>query len=256
MDEQKNENIKMNTNPVFKRIYNETAHEAGYGASYKGIIIKSALMFLALVVTAIGSLFIPFTSIELYIGLIFGSLIMASVSVFIASFSVRLAPVFSFVYVVAEGFVLGFVSAMFDMMFPGIVTLAVLITLGIFAGMLVLYSTKLIVVTSRFRKIMLGVSFGILFSMLFIGVFSLFDGGDLWANTFGGNGALSILLSLILIFYGSFMLVLSFDNAKLLVSSGVDKRYEWQVGLGLMVSTVYIYLQVLRLLAILMSRRD
>lgn len=256
MDEQRNQNINMNTNPVFKKVYNDTIHEGGYGASYKGIIIKAAIMFATLVVTAIGSLFLPTTNLGLYVGLLIGSLIMGSVSVFIASFSVRLAPTFSFIYVIAEGFILGFISALFEMVYPGIVTLAVLITLGIFAGMLVLYSTKLIIVTSRFRKVMLGVSIGILFSMFFIGIFSLFDGGALWANTFGGNGPVALLVSLLLIVYGSFMLVMSFDNARLIVASGVDKRYEWQVSLGLMVSTVYIYVQVLRLLVILMSRRD
>ncbi len=256
MNNENQENVRMNTNPVFGRIHRETEGVGGYGASYKGITIKTSLMFLTLFLTAFGSLFLIGLAPGIYIGILIASMIMSFVSVLVASFSVRLAPTFSFIYAISEGVLLGMISLLFELIFPGIVTLAMMITLGIFAGMLVLYSTKLIVVTSRFRKVMLGVSFGIMFSMFFIGIFSLFDGGALWMTTFGGNGPLALLISLLLIFYGAFMLVMSFDNAKLIVSNGVDKRYEWQVGLGLIVSTVYIYVQVLRLLAIIMSRRD
>lgn len=256
MNRQENQNYQTTSNPVFNRIHSETEGVGGYGASYKGIMLKTGISFLTLIVAAIGSLFILGLSTEVYIGLVIGSLIMASVSVFIASFSVRLAPTFTIIYSVSEGIVLGLISAMLEAIFPGIVMLAVLITLGIFGGMLVLYSTKLVVVTSRFRKVMLGLSFGIMMSMLLIGIVSIFDGGNLWMNTFGGNTDISLLLTLFLLLYGSFMLVINFDNAKMLVSSGIDKRYEWQASLGLMVSTVYIYIQVLRLLLIILSRRD
>ena len=176
-----------------------------------------------------------------------------------ASFSTRLAPAFSIVYAVCEGVFLGILTLIYAASFPetNIVGLAVLITVGIFIAMLVLYSTKLIVASTRFRRVMYGVSFSILAVFLVVGIASIFDGGVIWFTLFGDvNSPLVLFISLLFVFYGAFMLVINFDNANMLVSRGVDKKYEWVVSLGLIVSIIYIYVQVLRLLAILLSRNN
>ncbi len=245
------------TNPVFTKIKKENTEGVTYGASYGGILVKTAVLFGVLIVSAIGSLFILANAPEFYIPLLIISMIMAILSVVVASFSTRLAPVFSVIYSLSEGVLLGMISLLFSAAFPemNIIFLAVVITFGIFAGMLVLYSTKLIVASNRFRRIMMGISFAILFTVIIVGLVSIFDQGAMWYTLFGNpNSPLVLLLTLLLILYGAFMLVISFDDAKNIVSSGADKKYEWQVGLGLIVSTVYIYVQVLRLLAILASR--
>ncbi len=250
-----------NTNPVFSKVRKDTSDQAiSYGASYTGITLKTGLLFLLIVASAFGSYFIlakaPF---EVYIAGLIISSIVAFVSVFIASFSPKLAMPFSILYSIAEGFLLGFIVLIYTLAFPNdnIAGLAILITLGIFAGMLVLYSTKLIVVTSRFRRVMLGFTFAILFTFIFVGIASLFDGGRLSYTLFGNpNSGLVLFLALLLVLYGAFMLVMSFDDARNIVSMGADKKYEWVVSLGLVVSTIYIFIQVLRLLAILASRRD
>ncbi len=254
-----------NTNPVFSKVRKDTSDQAiSYGASYTGITLKTGLLFLLIVASAFGSYFIlakaPF---EVYIAGLIISSIVAFVSVFIASFSPKLAMPFSILYSIAEGFLLGFIVLVYNAAFSdsgmnmNIAGLAILITLGIFAGMLVLYSTKLIVVTSRFRRVMLGFTFAILFTFIFVGIASLFDGGRLSYTLFGNpNSGLVLFLALLLVLYGAFMLVMSFDDARNIVSMGADKKYEWVVSLGLVVSTIYIFIQVLRLLAILASRRD
>ncbi len=249
-----------NTNPVFSKVRRDTSSQAiSYGASYQGVILKTGLLFLLIIASAFGSYFLLESSMEVYIGGLIVSLIVAFVSVFIASISPRLAMPFSIIYALAEGFVLGFIVLIYTLAFPddNIAGLAILITLGIFAGMLVLYSTKLIVVTSRFRRVMLGVSFALLFTFLFVGIVSLFDGGKMSYTLFGNPySGLVLFIALLLILYGAFMLVMSFDDAKNIVSMGADKKYEWVVSLGLVVSTIYIFIQVLRLLAILASRKD
>ena len=65
---------------------------------------------------------------------------------------------------------------------------------------------------------------------------------------------LVLFITLLLILYGSFMLVINFDNAKMIVSTGADKKYEWAVSLGLLVSIIYIYVQVIRLIIIIYAR--
>jgi len=248
-----------NTNPIFSKVQRDTKDIVGYGASYRGILLKTFGLFGVLILSAVGSLFLLASFPQLYVGLLITSIIMAFISVVVASSSTRLAPTFSVIYSVCEGVTLGLLSLIYAAAFPGsnIIFLALIITFGIFAGMLILYSTKLIVVTSRFRRVMLGISFALLATMLLTLIVSFFDGGQLRFMLFGDvNSPLVLFIALLLILYGAFMLVMSFDNAKLIVSSGVDKKYEWQVGLGLIVSTVYIYVQVLRLLAILLSRKE
>ncbi len=245
------------TNPVFNRVQRETESVQGYGASYKGIIIKTTMLLLITVASGIGSLFLAAFSPTVYIAILIIASIMAFVSVMVASFSPRLAPAFSVVYAVCEGVILGIITLLYAASFPetNIVGLAVLITIGIFIGMLVLYSTKLIVASTRFRRVMYGISFSILAVFLVVGIASFFDGGKMWFTLFGDvNSPLVLFLSLLLVLYVAFMLVINFDNANMLVSNGVDKKYEWVVSLGLIVSIVYIYVQVLRLLAILLSR--
>lgn len=249
----------MNSNPIFTKLAKQQEQETiRIQASYKGVVMKTILMFAILVVSAITSLLLAIKVPTLYLVLLIASLIMGFVSVMVASTSPRLSRPFSIIYAVSEGFLVGVISVMFAAAFEGlnIIGLAVIITLGIFAGMLVLYMTNLIQVTSRMRKVLYGISFGILFSLLFVGLVSIFDGGSTWYTLFGNPySPLVLLLTLLFIFYGAFMLVISFDDAKRIVEGGADKNYEWMVGLGLVVSTIYIYFQVLRLLAIILSRR-
>lgn len=245
------------TNPVFSKVQRETEQVQGYGASYKGIIFKTMALLLATLVSGAGSLFLATLSPNLYIVLLIIAPIVGTISVIVASVSPRMAPAFSFVYAAAEGTFLGMLTFMYSVAFDGvnIVGLAVLITLGIFIGMLVLYSTRLVVATSRFRKVMYGVSFGILAVMLLVSIISIFDGGAIWHSLFGDpNSPIVLFLSLLFVFYGAFMLILNFDNAQMIVSNGADKKYEWTVSLGLIISLIYIYVQVLRLLAIIFAR--
>jgi uncharacterized YccA/Bax inhibitor family protein len=73
---------------------------------------------------------------------------------------------------------------------------------------------------------------------------------------FGNSYGLAIGISVFLIIYGALMLTLDFDRAEAIVSSGADKKYEWMVALGLMVTIVWLYIEILRLIMIVASKRD
>lgn len=250
--------LKQNSNPVLNKVRKDSKEIAiTEGASYLGVIIKTGILFAIMVVSAVLGIVLLGAYPTVAIGILIASLFVALISVFVASFVPRLAMPFSIIYAAAEGLLLGMISLVYAASFPdfNIIPLALMITFGIFGGMLALYSTKLIVVTNRFKRVMLGISFAILFSFVIVFIASIFDGGATRHLLFGDvNSPLVLLIAILLIFYGAFMLVWSFDDAKNIVESGAPKRYEWLVGLGLVVSTVYIYLQVLRLLAILASR--
>ena len=71
---------------------------------------------------------------------------------------------------------------------------------------------------------------------------------------FANNSGLVLLMSAFILLYGAFMLVLDFEQVNVIVANGFDKRYEWTAALGLMVTIVWIYIEVLRLLAIISNR--
>ena len=245
------------SNPVFSRLEKETAEVQGYGASYKGITIKTSILLALIVASGFGSMLLLVNFPTVYLVLFFVAMIVGFISVIVASASPRLARTFSIIYALCEGVWLGTLTLMVSAAyqeFP-VAQLAILITLAIFGGMLVLYSTKLVVASSRFRRVMFGVSFSIISVMLLVGIVSIFDRGALWYNMFGNpNSPLVLFISLLFILYGAFMLVINFDNAKMIVSSGADKKYEWTVSLGLVVSIVYIYVQVIRIILIILAR--
>lgn len=245
------------SNPVFSRIQRDTTYTGVAEATYGGIILKTVLLLVLAVVsggTVIALTYNGQLAPESLYGLLAGSAIVAFISVLIASISPRLARYFAIIYALAEGVVLGFVTAIFEVLFPGIAITAVVATATIFAVMLFLYSSRTIRVTSRFRKIMYTALFSILLLAIIFGLLSL--GNSQIVNSITGNLNLVLVISGVLIIFGALMLTLDFDRAEMIVESGADKSYEWVVSVGLMVTIVWIYFELLRFLAILAARRD
>jgi uncharacterized YccA/Bax inhibitor family protein len=250
-------------NPVFSKL-RKNPEAMAYGAeaaSIRGIILKTIIMFTVAIGTGMLALNFAGQNPNLYIGLVMFSGIFGFISIIVAMSSIRLAPIFSLIYAMSEGLFLVLISVIymsaFDFTGYNIVLLAVLITAAIFFGMLILYSTKLIVVTRGFRRFMMSFGFMMISVILFVSIASIFDGGQMAFMLFGNpDSPVVLFLTLVFIMYGAFMLTLHFDNAVQIADQGLDKRYEWVAALGLMVAIVYIYYQVLRLLAIILSRRD
>lgn len=159
----------------------------------------------------------------------------------------------AFVYAAAEGVVLGMFTLLAEAYAPGAATAAIVATATIFFVMLFLYSSRIIRVTTRFRKIMYSILFGVLFFFIISGLIQLFTGYSIMM-TDGAFNYISILVTGFMIIYGAFLLTLDFDRAESIVSSGADKRYEWIVSIGLMVTIIWLYIEILRLLIILSSR--
>lgn len=245
------------TNPVFSKIQRSEAYETVSEATYGGITLKTLLLLVLAVVSGGSVIALTFNgSIDVgtLTGLVIGSMIVAFIAVIFATFVPRLAMPFSIVYALAEGVMLGFITALFETMFAGIGVTAVIATATVFGVMLFLYSSRTIRVTSRFRKIMYTALFSILILAILFGLFSFISPGLIANIQF--NGPIALLISGILIIFGALMLTLDFDRAETIVESGAPKNYEWVVALGLMVTIVWIYVEILRFLAIIASRRD
>lgn len=240
------------SNPVFKTIERDYAYDDVNRATYRGITVKTLLLLVIAAVT--GFLAIIYMPIEVLYSMLIVASIVALISVLIATRSPRLAMPFGILYSISEGLILGVLTAIFEAIVPGVASTAILATLVIFIVMLFLYSSRTIRVTRRFSKIMYAGLISILLFFVISGVLSIFGGG--FALNILANPLISIVIGVIMIIFGALMLTLDFDRAEMLVEGGADKRYEWVAAIGLMVTIIWIYVEVLRVVALLAASRD
>ncbi len=234
------------SNPVFRSIERSEVFTSTDEATYRGIFLKTSLMIL---ITALSGFFAVTYLQEAIFPLMFMSMIVAFIAVIVSMRSVRFAKVGAIIYSVSEGVLLGAITWIMNIYYPGIATTALVGTASIFTVMLFLYSSRTIRVTPRFRKIMYSILLGIL--VFFVASLLL----RLFGVVIDISSPLALGISGLLIFFGALMLTLDFDRAESIVSGGFDRSYEWIVAIGLMVTLVWIYIELLRFLAILSSNR-
>jgi uncharacterized YccA/Bax inhibitor family protein len=218
-----------------------------------GTVNKTGLMLL-LLVGAAAFTWSKFTGPEsmpqvlpwLMTGVI-GGLVVALITVFKKTWSPVTAPA----YAVLEGLFLGGISAMFEMRFPGIVMQAVVLTFGTLFALLAAYRSGLIKATENFK---LGVvaATGAIFVLYLVGfIASLFGKPFAFLHD---SSWLSIGISAFVVVIAALNLVLDFDFIEKGVEHGAPKYMEWYAGFGLIVTLVWLYLEMLRLLSKLQSR--
>jgi len=177
----------------------------------------------------------------------FGGFIMALITIF----KPRSAGVTAPIYALLEGLFLGGVSAVMESSYPGIVFQAVLLTLGTMVSMLILYRSGLIRVTARFRLGVMAATGGIAMIYLLTIILSLFG----VRFPFIHEGSLfGIGFSLFVVGIAALNLVLDFDFIEQGARRGLPKYMEWYSAFGLLVTLVWLYIEILRLLAKLRSR--
>jgi uncharacterized YccA/Bax inhibitor family protein len=188
------------------------------------------------------------SSIKIYLALGgIGGFIIA----IIASFSPRKSGFFTPIYAIFEGMFLGGISAMFEAQYHGLVIRAVSLTFAVFLGMLLIYSQRIIVVTGKFRKGMIAAIFGVMLVYLVGWISSLF-GAPL--SFLQGGGTIALIFSLVVTGISAFSLLLDFDFIERSAQAGAPKYMEWYSVFGLLVSLVWLYINILRLLSIFSSR--
>lgn len=238
-------------NPVYSRAQYSDSSE--YSATYGGVVLKSGFLLSIIAVIALyfGSI-LDFSVNP--VGMIFTvilSPIVAIIMLVLAHRNIALAGVFSFIYAICEGVFLGFISSIFAQIAGmDIVYNALIATFGVLSGMLILYSTGIIRVESRFRSFMFSAVLGIVFvSLLMFGMF-IFGGAD--TQVFN---SLYITIVLVSVVVSSLYLLVDFGNITQIVSAGAGKEYEWSLALGLVVTIVWLYIELLRLMLIISGRR-
>jgi uncharacterized YccA/Bax inhibitor family protein len=160
----------------------------------------------------------------------------------------RLAPALAPVYAVVEGFALGMISRVFEVRWDGIVLQAILATIAVFSVTLALYVFDVVRVTRRFQLFVLGATVGVLGVYMFGFVMSLF-GVDLvfWNQP----SALGIIVTAVIASIAALNLFLDYEFIRQASLAGAPKHMEWYAAFGLMVTLVWLYLELLRLLSLL-----
>lgn len=179
------------------------------------------------------------------------AILVAVACAFGSMFKPNLARFLAPVYAISEGLVVGAISHAYNIQYDGIVLQAVGATAGVFTAMLVLYRTGIIRVNDKFRRIVIGATVGLMAFYLVAMLFSLFGAS---VSFFSNGSVLGIGLSLFAAGLAAANLAMDFDFIENAERNGMPKQMEWYAAIGVMVTLVWLYLELLRLFANLRER--
>jgi uncharacterized YccA/Bax inhibitor family protein len=221
----------------------------GEAMTLQGTVNKTGLLLLCVVATAAWTWGLahsetPQAAYPWMIGGILGGFVTALVTIFKRSW----APVTAPLYALLEGLALGGISAFFERSYPGIAAQAVGLTFGVLFVMLVAYKTGVVRATEKFKLGVIAATGGIAVFYLVVTVLRLFHVSAGTSILYGGS-PWSIAFSLFVVVIAALNLVLDFDMIETGVGIGAPKYMEWYGAFGLMVTLIWLYLEILRLLA-------
>jgi uncharacterized YccA/Bax inhibitor family protein len=179
---------------------------------------------------------------------VFGGLIFSLVTIFKKEWSPVTAPL----YALCEGLFLGGISAVFELKYPGIAFQAICLTFGTLLALLLAYSSGMIRATQKFQIGVMAATGGIALFYLFQMIMGFFHVQFLTIN---GSGPIGIGFSVIVVIIAALNLVLDFAFIEQGANAGAPKYMEWYGGFAIMVTLVWLYLEILRLLAKMNQRR-
>ncbi len=236
-------------NPALNKNTFTELDSSGNGMTLRGTADKSLILLFILLVTATYTWGLGAEGQMLMIIGIFGGLITAMITIFKKTASPITAPI----YAAFEGLFLGGISSIFETMYPGIVSQAVFLTLGIFLALLFAYKSRIIKPTENFKLGVFAATAGIAVVYL-INIVMSFFGSSIPVLQIDNASPLSIGISIFVIIIAALNLVLDFDFIESGVEANAPKYMEWYSAFGLLVTLVWLYIEILRLLAKLNSR--
>ena len=226
----------------------------GESMTLQGTVNKTGILLGILVLTAVytWNLFFqtgnPAAVMPIAIGGAIGGFVLALITIFKKAWS----PYTALIYAALEGLFLGGISAIFEYQYPGIVIQATGLTLGTLASLLVLYKLGIIKPTENFRLMIVSATMGIAVLYLISMIMNMF--GSSGIGFIHSNGLFGIGFSLFVVAIAALNLVLDFDFIEQGSELGAPKYMEWFGAFSLMVTLIWLYLEMLRLLAKLRSR--
>ena len=204
------------------------------------VVTRTGILFAVLVAVGAAAWTLNLGTGAMMLG-VFGGFALAMVN----SFSKSVKPALAIAYAAFEGLALGTISHIYNSYYQGIVSQAVIVTICAFTGMLFAYKSGRIRVTPKFTKVLMTALIGYLVLGLLSFIGSFF-GASIYSV--GGFGLIIAAGGMVL---ASFFLILDFDQIQKGINAGAPQAESWRAAFGLMVTIVWLYLEVLRLLSIL-----
>jgi uncharacterized YccA/Bax inhibitor family protein len=220
---------------------------SGEAMTVQGTVNKTAILLALTTGTAAYTWHSPAALGGLWMLGALGGFIMAMVTVFKKEWSAVTAPI----YAVLQGLFIGGISSLFEQKYPGIVIQAVMLTFGTLAALLSAYSAGLIRVSTGFRRGLFAATGGIALLYLVSLGLSFFN---IQIPFIFGAGPVGIIFSLVVVVIAALNLVIDFDFIENGAQQGVPKYFEWYGAFSLMVTLIWLYMEILRLLAKLNRR--
>ena len=233
---------------TFTRVPSVVGHET---MTIGGTVNKTAMSLAVLFVAAM-YVWGRGTAGDLPMGLVFGGVIGGFVVALVTVFKQAWAPYTTPLYAALEGLALGGISFLFEQSYPGIVAQAVFLTFGTLGALLFAYRSGIIRATENFKLGVFAATGGIGVVYLLSFVLGFFGIG---VPLIHSSGTFGILFSLFVVVIAALNLVLDFDFIEEGAERGAPKYMEWYGAFGLLVTLVWLYLEILRLLAKLQDRR-
>jgi uncharacterized YccA/Bax inhibitor family protein len=236
------------TNPVLKEKAFAGSIPTGEVMTIQGTVNKTGLLLLCVVVTAawtwgLGHSQEPTAAVPWMLGGLIAGFILAMVTVFKQTW----APITAPIYALCEGLVLGGISAILDKSYPGIAVQAVGLTLGVMFVLLLAYKFGIVRATRGFKLGVIAATGAIALVYAVSMLMRLFGAGGI--SVLYSSSPLGIGISLFIVVIASLNLVLDFDMIETAARVGAPKHMEWYGAFGLMVTLIWLYMEILRLLA-------
>ncbi|MFY9191162.1 MAG: Bax inhibitor-1/YccA family protein [Lawsonella sp.] len=224
------------------------------------VVVKTGITLAVIVAFSVASFFLGANFPALQLPFIVVGSLGSLITVLVATFGKKMnSKVVTLVYAGLEGTALGTFSFLLAGIAVGDVSAASLIfsaiagTIGVFVGMLVVYRSGAIRVTPKFTRFILAALGGVIAVILANVVISLFTGNYDIFGLYAG-GPVAIIFSLFCIVLAAVNFLIDFDQADKAVRAGIPASYAWGIALGLAVTLVWLYTEILRLLAMLAAR--
>ncbi len=213
-----------------------------------GTINKTGILLAIVVVVAAWSWQNILNNPSMGYGLAIAGMVGAMIASFVIAFKPKAAPIGAPIVAGFEGLFVGAISAVFEMRYPGLVVQAIGLTVAVMFAMLFSYRTGLIKVTETFKKTVIFATMGIFLFYLVSFILSFFGAAPSYFEM-GNNSWFNIGLNLFIVGLAALNLVLDFDFIERASEQNTPKYMEWFGAFGLMVTLVWLYIELLRLLA-------
>ncbi|WP_022918585.1 Bax inhibitor-1/YccA family protein [Ruania albidiflava] len=220
--------------------------------TYDDVIMKSVGVLAVVVGVAVASWFIVPDGLKM--GAMIVGLIGGFVLGLVNAFKREPSPGLILTYAALEGVFLGMISGVFETIFSGIVVQAVLATFITFGVTLALFKSGKVRVTPKFTKVLM-------IGMISYGIFCLINLGIMWFTPYGGAFGvrsyeimglpIGVVIGLVAVVLAAMSLIMDFDAIQRGVQSGAPRKYAWAAAFGLTVTLIWLYIEFLRILAIL-----